>query len=64
MSEFLGTSSPPPHHAPERAGDLKHSFADLAKCRRILNYEPIVKFREGLEATTAWYASAMATAAS
>lgn len=64
MSEFLGASSPPPHHAPERAGDLKHSFADLAKCRRILNYEPIVKFREGLEATTAWYASALAPAAS
>ncbi len=52
-----------PRREPERAGDLKHSFADLAKCRSILGYNPIVNFREGLDATSAWYASVLAPAA-
>ena len=44
-----------PVYEPERAGDIKHSFADLARAREILAYEPIVGFDEGLEQTIAWY---------
>ena len=48
-----------PVHEPERAGDLKHSFADLARSRAVLGYQPIVDFRSGLEQTVRWYESVL-----
>jgi len=44
-----------PTFAPPRAGDVRHSLADLAKARALLGYEPIVPFEEGLERTVEWY---------
>lgn len=32
-------------------GDIKHSFADISKAYRFLDYEPIIDFEEGLKAT-------------
>ncbi len=34
-----------------RAGDVRDSLADISKARRLLNYEPTIKFREGLALT-------------
>jgi len=39
----------------ERAGDVKHSLADLSLARKRLGYEPVVNFEEGLRRTIAWY---------
>ena len=55
MCEMFGRADLKPVHAPERAGDVKHSQADLTKARRVLGYEPVVDFREGLRATVEWY---------
>jgi nucleoside-diphosphate-sugar epimerase len=44
-----------PIYAEPRAGDVKDSQADVSKARRILGYEPIVTFEEGLDRTVAWY---------
>lgn len=41
-------------YGPERAGDVKHSKADMSKAISNLNYNPKVKFREGLEQVFAW----------
>jgi nucleoside-diphosphate-sugar epimerase len=38
-----------------RAGDVKHSLADIGEARRILGYEPEVFFAEGLRRTVSWY---------
>jgi nucleoside-diphosphate-sugar epimerase len=46
-----------PKYADPRAGDVKDSQADISKARRILGYEPIVSFQEGLARTVAWYRS-------
>ncbi len=40
-----------PVHLPERAGDIKHSCADIQIAREILNYEPSVTFEIGLDKT-------------
>jgi nucleoside-diphosphate-sugar epimerase len=40
-----------------RAGDVKHSRADIAKARALLGYEPIVTFDEGLGKTVEWFAN-------
>lgn len=45
-----------PIHAPERAGDVRHSLADITRARQRLAYEPIVDFRTGLTETLQWYA--------
>ena len=43
--------------AKPRAGDIRHSLADISLARRLLGYRPIVDFRTGLERTVEWYRS-------
>jgi nucleoside-diphosphate-sugar epimerase len=59
MGEALGRPELRPEHRAERAGDLKHSFADLKGAGSILGYEPIVGFQEGLAETVKWYRSVL-----
>jgi UDP-glucose 4-epimerase len=40
-----------PDHGPPRAGDVRHSQADISRARRDLGYEPTVPFAEGLRRT-------------
>lgn len=49
-------------HAPERAGDIKHSLADISRAQSALGYKPSVNFEEGLKRTVAWYRSEVLTA--
>ncbi len=46
-------------HGPERAGDIKHSLADITLARKYLGYTPRVDFREGLRRTVEWYKNMM-----
>jgi nucleoside-diphosphate-sugar epimerase len=55
MAVAVGRSDLRPRHEAERAGDLKHSYADLARARRTLDYRPIVDFAAGLDKTLSWY---------
>ena len=38
-----------------RPGDIKHSFADLSKSKRILGFQPKFKQEEGLREYFKWY---------
>src|ERR1700677_4695168 len=42
-------------HGPDRAGDVKHSLADLSRAEKHLGYNPQVNFEEGLRRTVDWY---------
>ena len=44
-----------PIYGPERAGDIKHSNADISKARRLLGYDPKWDFRRGIAESIAWY---------
>lgn len=44
-----------PEYGPARAGDIKDSFADISKARKVLGYEPKVSFDEGLKMTIDWF---------
>jgi UDP-glucose 4-epimerase len=57
MRESLGTPDLTPVYQPARAGDVRHSLADLTHIRQALGYEPVVKFEPGLRATMEWYRS-------
>lgn len=54
MNQLLGTSIAPRHGDP-RAGDIRHSCADISKARQRLGYEPNMLFEEGLAKTLSWY---------
>jgi UDP-N-acetylglucosamine 4-epimerase len=44
-----------PIHGPERAGDVKHSKADISKITKLLGYKPEVLFQQGLRKIYRWY---------
>lgn len=44
-----------PQYQAERAGDVKHSVAQMDKAQQLLNYNPIVNFSDGLAPTLKWY---------
>jgi nucleoside-diphosphate-sugar epimerase len=44
-----------PIYRDSRAGDVRDSQADISKSRRVLGYEPVVTFEEGLEKTVEWH---------
>ena len=54
VNEALGTRVEPVHAGP-RAGDIRHSVADVEKSRRVLGFEPAVSFLDGLHETVSWY---------
>jgi nucleoside-diphosphate-sugar epimerase len=60
MGELLGRPDLAPTYAAERAGDVKHSLADLTRAKAVIGYEPVVSFEQGLERTLAWYRVAAA----
>jgi len=43
------------NHGPERKGDVKHSKASIGKINFILNYNPNIKFKDGLEMVYNYY---------
>jgi nucleoside-diphosphate-sugar epimerase len=55
MAAALDRPDLTPLHEAERAGDIKHSFADLRRAGEIIGFEPIVGLKPGLEQTMAWY---------
>jgi UDP-N-acetylglucosamine 4-epimerase len=44
-----------------RAGDVRHSQADIGKARTQLGYEPQYNINSGLQAVTSWYATQTTT---
>src|SRR5699024_7760782 len=44
-----------PHFGPERAGDIKHSNADISKAKKMLSYSPDYSFEKGIKEAIGWY---------
>jgi nucleoside-diphosphate-sugar epimerase len=44
-----------PIYAAERAGDIKHSLADISLAQQNFGYQPTVDFENGLQQTVEWY---------
>lgn len=44
-----------PKFGPDRAGDIKHSNADISKAKMLLGYNPDWSFERGITAAIAWY---------
>ena len=63
LNELLDTlrkiigSDVQPIYKDVRAGDVRHSQADINKAKQVLGYQPKVGLEEGLRETVAWYRS-------
>lgn len=44
-----------PKFGPDRAGDIKHSNADISKAEKLLGYTPEWSFDKGIQAAIEWY---------
>ena len=49
-----------PHFGPFRAGDIRHSQADISKAKRLLGYAPVHAVAQGLDAAIPWYSATLA----
>jgi UDP-glucose 4-epimerase len=54
INQHLGTNIEPEYQDP-RPGDVRHSLAATDVARRVIGYEPVVMFAEGLRRSIEWY---------
>jgi len=54
LKKIIGSDAEPIYQ-PARAGDVRHSQADITKAKKMLGYQPTVGLEEGLRETVAWY---------
>jgi nucleoside-diphosphate-sugar epimerase len=55
LKELTGKPEAVADYRGPRAGDVKHSLADISRARDLLGYEPQVDFQTGLQHTIAWW---------
>lgn len=55
IADLLGVAAEAEHAEP-RAGDVRHSLADVSRAAELLGYAPEIDLREGLARTLAWFA--------
>ncbi|HRI28777.1 MAG TPA: SDR family oxidoreductase [Chitinophagales bacterium] len=53
LSEILQSNSQPVFRN-SRSGDIEHSLADISKAQKLLQYHPLVSFKEGLQITVSY----------
>jgi UDP-glucose 4-epimerase len=54
INRILGTNVKP-HHVGPRPGDVRHSCADITLARKLLRFQPLVSFEEGLRRAIDYY---------
>jgi UDP-N-acetylglucosamine 4-epimerase len=62
MERHPGISISPPVKGDFRAGDVRHSQADISKARRLLEFVPLLDVRSGLREALPWYEARLADA--
>jgi UDP-glucose 4-epimerase len=56
LADILGVAAKPEFSAP-RAGDVRHTRADIEAAHRDLGYQPTVGLAEGLRRTVSWFSA-------
>ena len=58
LRDALGVTTEP-IFGPERAGDIRHSNADISKAKEMLGYDPEWSFERGIREAIEWYKAAL-----
>ena len=59
IGDFLG-KKPVLRHVASRAGDVRHTLADIGKAERMLGYRPLVDFADGMRRTCEYFVARFA----
>lgn len=62
MSQACGVPHIRAKNQSGRAGDVKHSLADISRARQMLGYEPFARLEDGIGEAVEWYKRAFAAA--
>lgn len=62
MAKACGVTNPTITHGPVRAGDVKHSIADISRARVLIGYEPVATLEQGLGETLDWFRKSLVKA--
>ena len=54
-TQFPWVGETRPHFREFRAGDVRHSQADISKAQKLLGYNPTHRMRDGLKEALSWY---------
>jgi UDP-glucose 4-epimerase len=54
INGLLGKNVKPTYTEP-RPGDVKHSLADITLAKKLIGYEPVIPFQQGLDKAISWY---------
>jgi dTDP-L-rhamnose 4-epimerase len=54
LASEMGKTIPPKILGKYRQGDIRHCFADVSKARRLLGWEPLKTFRQGVPELISW----------
>ncbi len=55
LKGITGKTDVQPEYRETRAGDVRHSLADISSARELLGYEPTILLNEGLQLTLDWW---------
>jgi len=55
LQQIMNKTNLKPVHTDPRPGDIRHSYADITKARKILQYEPKISLKQGLTKLVEWY---------
>jgi nucleoside-diphosphate-sugar epimerase len=55
LKDLTGRNNVTADYQPQRAGDVKHSLADISRARELLGFQPNVDLRTGLSLTIDWW---------
>ncbi|MBO6060621.1 MAG: GDP-mannose 4,6-dehydratase, partial [Clostridia bacterium] len=55
LSKLMPLQNTQPVFGPDRAGDIKHSNADISLARSMLGYDPSYSFEDGIKLAIRWY---------
>jgi nucleoside-diphosphate-sugar epimerase len=49
LTEFFGQAHVKPVYTAPREGDIRNSYADIDKAKKMLGYKPRIKLKEGIK---------------
>lgn len=55
LQKILDKEHIKPIMKPKRAGDVRRTFADITKAKKVLNFKVQTRFKEGLKKTVEWF---------
>lgn len=61
LQQIMNKTDLKPVYASPRPGDIKHSYADITKAKKLLQYKPRVSLKDGLVKLVRWYADSKPT---